>query len=88
MFKRILFGYAGDHGGRDAAVVAEQVARLCDSRLSVVAAELLAGENCELDVRPGDVETPRPTTVSPSHSQFFAAAERAVYPLGRAADWA
>jgi nucleotide-binding universal stress UspA family protein len=35
MFKRILFGYAGDQAGRDAAVLAEQLARLCDCELSV-----------------------------------------------------
>jgi nucleotide-binding universal stress UspA family protein len=35
MFKRILFGYAGDRAGRDAAVLAEQLARLCASKLSV-----------------------------------------------------
>ncbi len=35
MFKRILFGYAGDQAGCDAAVLAEQLARLCGSKLSV-----------------------------------------------------
>lgn len=35
MFKRILFGYDGDRAGRDAAVLAEQLARLCGSKLSV-----------------------------------------------------
>jgi nucleotide-binding universal stress UspA family protein len=35
MFKRILFGYAGDPAGRDAAVLAEQLARLCDGKPSV-----------------------------------------------------
>ncbi len=35
MFKRILFGYAGDRAGRDAAVLAEQLAGLCASKLSV-----------------------------------------------------
>jgi hypothetical protein len=156
MFKRIHFGYAGDQDGRDAAVLAEQVGRLCASKLSVVAAELPAGEDRELDVRRGDpwrlllearerldllvlgsraygsirhpplggvsaavmrgahcpvlvlprgegvagvagsagarpsegVETPPPATVSPSQAQFFAAAKRAVYPLGQPADWA
>jgi hypothetical protein len=35
MSKQILFGYAGDRAGRDAAVLAEQLARLCDCRLNV-----------------------------------------------------
>ncbi len=35
MFERILFGYAGDRAGRDAAVLAEQFARLCSGKLSV-----------------------------------------------------
>jgi len=35
MFKRILFGYAGDRAGRDAAVLAEQFAGLYGSKLSV-----------------------------------------------------
>jgi nucleotide-binding universal stress UspA family protein len=35
MFKRVLFGYAGDRGGRDAAVLAHKLARLCSGKLSV-----------------------------------------------------
>ncbi|MFI4990200.1 MAG: universal stress protein [Solirubrobacterales bacterium] len=35
MFERILFGYAGDRAGRDAAVLAERLARLCAGKLSV-----------------------------------------------------
>jgi len=35
MFKRILFGYAGDQAGRDAAVLAEELARLSAGKLSV-----------------------------------------------------
>jgi nucleotide-binding universal stress UspA family protein len=35
MFKRILFGYAGDRAGRDAAVLAERLARLSGGKLSV-----------------------------------------------------
>jgi hypothetical protein len=34
MFKRILFGYAGDQAGRDAAVLAERLARLFAGKLS------------------------------------------------------
>jgi nucleotide-binding universal stress UspA family protein len=35
VFKRILFGYAGDRAGRDASVLADRLARLCGSKLSV-----------------------------------------------------
>ncbi len=35
MFKRILFGFAGDRAGRDAAVLAEELASVCNCKLSV-----------------------------------------------------